>query len=254
MIHLLIIDALNLIRRIHAVQESNCLQTCEQALTLIIKHSEPTHIVAVFDDEERKISWRHQLLPDYKANRSAMPESLQIEMPLIREMFERLGVTCWQSQGDEADDLAATLACKIAAANHKVTIVSTDKGYCQLLSPKIMLRDYFQKRWLDSPFIAKEYGVEPHQLTQFWGLSGISSSKVPGITGIGPKTATTLLAAYPTLEDIYENINEIAEKTRKKLLDGKEIAFICREIATLKTDLIIKGNLQQLRYEPNNNK
>lgn len=101
--------------------------------------------------------------------------------------FEQRGVCCWVSSGNEADDLAATLAVKVTQAGHQATIVSTDKGYCQLLSPTLRIRDYFQKRWLDAPFIEKEFGVLPQQLPDYWGLAGISSSKVPGVAGIGEK-------------------------------------------------------------------
>lgn len=85
---------------------------------------------------------------------------------------------------------------KVACAGHQATIVSTDKGYCQLLSPTIRIRDYFQKRWLDAPFIASEFGVTPEQLADYWGLAGISSSKVPGVAGIGPKSAAQLLNEF----------------------------------------------------------
>jgi protein Xni len=246
-VHLLIVDALNLIRRIHAVQGSPCADTCLHALQLLIVHSQPTHAVAVFDDEARNQGWRHQRLPDYKAGRSPMPEALHAEMDNIRRVFEQHGVRCWGSAGNEADDLAATLAVKIAGAGHQATIVSTDKGYCQLLSPTIRIRDYFQKRWLDAPFIAQEFGVTPQQLPDYWGLAGISSSKVPGVAGIGPKSATELLAQFPTLEAIYQHLDEVPEKWRKKLSEHREMAFICREVATLQTDLQLDGNLQQLR-------
>jgi protein Xni len=246
-VHLLIVDALNLIRRIHAVQGSPCSDTCLHALQQLIMHSQPTHAVAVFDDEARDQSWRHQRLPDYKAGRSPMPEDLHAEMDNIRHVFEQHGVRCWGSAGNEADDLAATLAVKIAGAGHQATIVSTDKGYCQLLSPTIRIRDYFQKRWLDAPFIAQEFGVTPQQLPDYWGLAGISSSKVPGVAGIGPKSATELLAQFPTLEAIYQHLDDVPEKWRKKLNEHREMAFICRDIATLQTDLQLDGNLQQLR-------
>ncbi len=88
---------------------------------------------------------------------------------------------------------------KVAQAGHQATIVSTDKGYCQLLSPTIRIRDYFQKRWLDAPFIASEFGVTPEQLADYWGLAGISSSKVPGVAGIGPKSAAQLLNEFQDL-------------------------------------------------------
>ncbi|MCL7870515.1 flap endonuclease Xni, partial [Klebsiella pneumoniae] len=169
--HLLIVDALNLIRRIHAVQGSPCVDTCLHALEQLIVHSQPTHAVAVFDDEDRAHGWRHQRLPEYKAGRAPMPETLVAEMPALRAAFEQRGIRCWASPGSEADDLAATLAVKVAQAGHQATIVSTDKGYCQLLSPTIRIRDYFQKRWLDAPFIASEFGVTPEQLADYWGLA-----------------------------------------------------------------------------------
>ena len=246
-VHLLIVDALNLIRRIHAVQGSPCVEACTHALGQLIVHSQPTHAVAVFDDEARNSGWRHQRLPDYKAGRPPMPDTLHGEMPALRAAFEQRGVRCWISEGNEADDLAATLAVKVAQAGHQATIVSTDKGYCQLLSPTLRIRDYFQKRWLDAPFIAGEFGVLPEQLTDFWGLAGISSSKIPGVAGIGQKSAAQLLTQFATLEGIYAHLNEVPEKWRSKLEAHREMAFICREVAKLQTDLHLDGNLQQLR-------
>ncbi|EKN6163401.1 flap endonuclease Xni [Yersinia enterocolitica] len=246
-IHLLIVDALNLIRRIHAVQGSPSVNACQHALQQLISHSQPTHAVAVFDEDDRSDSWRHQSLPDYKAGRSPMPDNLQQEMPLIREAFHSLGVNCWSSPGNEADDLAATLAIKIGEAGHQVTIVSTDKGYCQLLAPNVQIRDYFQKRWLDMPFVKQEFGVLPHQLPDYWGLAGISSSKIPGVAGIGAKTAALLLQQASSLEELYQKLDSVPEKWRKKLQQHQEMAFICKQIATLKTDLPLSGNLQQLR-------
>lgn len=246
-IHLLIVDALNLIRRIHAVQGSPCVETCLHALDQLIGHSQPTHAVAVFDDEERREGWRHQVLPDYKAGRSPMPEDLHAEMPALREAFTHRGVQCWHSKGNEADDLAATLAVKVASGGHWATIVSTDKGYCQLLAPTLQIRDYFQKRWLDAPFIAQEYGVQPEQLGDFWGLAGISSSKIPGVPGIGPKSATQLINQFSNLETLYQRLDEVPEKWRKKLEQHRESAFVSRQVARLQTDLQLDGNLQQLR-------
>ncbi|MCT8344773.1 flap endonuclease Xni [Photorhabdus kleinii] len=247
MIHLLIVDALNLIRRIHAVQGSPCIPACEHALRQLIQHTHPTHAVAVFDEENRSHSWRHQILPDYKAGRSPMPDNLQQEMPQIRISFEQQGVACWHAEGHEADDLAATLAVKVTSAGHNVTIVSTDKGYCQLLSPNIRIRDYFQKRWLDMPFVQQEFGVLPEQLPDYWGLAGISSSKIPGIQGIGPKTAATLLQQAGTLDNLFQNLDQQPDKWRNKLESNQEMAFISREVASLRTDLALNGNLQQLR-------
>ena len=248
-LHLLIIDALNLIRRLHAVQGSPCVDGCVAALRQLLGHTQPTHVVAVFDGETRHQGWRHDLLPDYKSGRPPMPEDLQAEMPALKEAFRAAGVSCWIADQDEADDLAATLAVKMAEAGHQATIVSTDKGYCQLLAPAIRIRDYFQKRWLDVPFIAAEFGVAPQLLPDYWGLCGISSSKIPGIAGIGPKSAKELLQQFGTLEGIYQQLDQVPTKWRKKLQAEQQMAQISRQVATLKQDLVLQGNLKTLRYE-----
>lgn len=247
MIHLLIIDALNLIRRIHAVQGSPCQQACTHAVQQLLLHTGASHAVAVFDDDDRRESWRHRLLPDYKAGRSPMPDALHDEMPLLRAAFATLGVASWHSPGDEADDLAATLACKISAAGHQATIVSTDKGYCQLLAANVRIRDYFQKRWLDVPFIADEFGVAPQQLTDYWGLAGISSSKIAGVPGIGGKSAAQLLQQFGSLDAIYAQLDQVPDKWRNRLSGAQQQAEICKQVATLKTDLVLEGNLKDLR-------
>lgn len=245
--HLLIVDALNLIRRIHAVQGSPCVEACQYALEQLIIHCQPTHAVAVFDDDARSSGWRHQRLPDYKAGRPPMPDDLHNEMPVLRAGFEQRGVRCWASDGNEADDLAATLAVKVTEAGHRATIVSTDKGYCQLLSPTLRIRDYFQKRWLDAPFIEKEFGVLPRQLPDYWGLAGISSSKIPRRRRYWSQKRDPVIGSVSEPGGIYARLDEVPEKWRKKLETHKEMAYLCRDIARLQTDLHIDGNFQQLR-------
>ncbi|XBS68992.1 flap endonuclease Xni [Acerihabitans sp. KWT182] len=246
-VHLLIVDALNLIRRMHATQGPACPAACLHALKQLIFHSEPTHAVAVFDDEQRDESWRHRLLPGYKSGRSPMPDELRTQMPDIKRQFSQAGVATWQLKGYEADDIAATLARKVADAGHRVTLVSTDKGYCQLLSPEIHIRDYFQKRWLDLPFITGTFGVQPRQLPDYWGLAGINGSKIPGVAGIGAKTAAQIIGEAGTLDRLYEDLARLPLKWRSKLEAQREMAFICRRVATLDTGVVLQGNLRQLR-------
>ena len=214
MIHLLIVDALNLIRRIHAVQGSPCVNACRHALQQLIQHSRPTHAVAVFDEDDRRDSWRHQILPDYKAGRSPMPENLQQEMPQLREAFAELGVASWHSPGNEADDLAATLAAKVAGGGHQVTIVSTDKGYCQLLAPNVQIRDYFQKRWLDMPFVQQEFGVQPQQLPDYWGWRGSAAARSPAwrVSGQNRRAA---VAAVGQPDGLYQHRAGAGEMARQ---------------------------------------
>lgn len=188
-IHLVIIDALNLIRRVHSVQPdptdiARTIDTTSRTLTRILNEAQPTHIIAVFDHHLQDRGWRAEILPEYKQNRKPMPEPLVNGLDAIQDAWWKLGIDSLLSEGDEADDLVATLAIKVASHNEKVTIISTDKGYCQLLSPTLQIRDYFQHRWLDEPFIANEFGVKPSQLADYWGLTGISSSQVLAWQGL----------------------------------------------------------------------
>lgn len=155
--HLLIIDALNLIRRLHAVQSqqgltpaqallatrANLINTCKKLLAA----SEPTHAIAVFDGEVH--SWRKTLYPPYKEGRTPMPDELREGLADLQDAFWECGVDALLSQTDEADDLIATLASGIAQHGASATIISTDKGFCQLICPQIRVRDYFNIRILD---------------------------------------------------------------------------------------------------------
>lgn len=253
-IHLVIIDALNLIRRVHSAQPdaddiTRTITTTTRTLNRVLNESQPTHIIAVFDHHLDDRGWRAELLPSYKEGRKPMPTVLQENLDQIQQSWWELGIDSLLSSGDEADDLVATLAVKVASHNEKVTIISTDKGYCQILSPTLQIRDYFQQRWLDAPFIAKEFGVQPNQLADYWGLTGISSSQVSGVPGVGPKAAKEILTQYPTIEAAYAS-DDLAAKYRKKLDEHIEIARICRQVASLKTDIELGFNLQDLRFTP----
>jgi len=251
-IHLVIIDALNLIRRVHSAQPdpndiARTIATTSRTLHRILSESKPTHIIAVFDHHLQERGWRAEILPEYKQNRKPMPEPLLNGLESIQDAWWKLGIDSLLSDGDEADDLVATLAMKVASHNEKVTIVSTDKGYCQLLSPTLQIRDYFQHRWLDEPFIENEFGVKSKQLADYWGLTGISSSQVPGVPGIGPKAAKEILNQFGDIEQAYAS-EELAPKYRKKLDQHIESARRCKQIAALKTDIELGFNLQDIRF------
>ena len=252
-IHLVIIDALNLIRRVHSVQPDptdmiRTIDTTNKTLTRIINEAQPTHIIAVFDHHLQDRGWRAELLPEYKQNRKPMPEALLHGLDSIQSAWWQLGIDSLLSDGDEADDLVATLAMKVASHNEKVTIISTDKGYCQLLSPTLQIRDYFQHRWLDAPFIEREFGVKPSQLSDYWGLTGISSSQVPGIAGIGPKAAKEILTQFDDIEQAYAS-DDLVKKYRKKFDEHIEMARKSKQVAALKTNIELGFNLQDLRYQ-----
>lgn len=252
-IHLVIIDAMNLIRRVHAAQPNPAdipatATVCCRALQKIINLSQPSHMVAVFDHQGTDRGWRAELVPEYKQGRKPMPQELADGLSSIQDAFWEMGIDSLLSDGDEADDMIATLALKVAAHHEQVTIVSTDKGYCQLLQPTLRIRDYFQQRWLDLPFVEKEFGVRPEQLCDFWGLAGISSSGISGVPGVGPKTAASLLSKHANLEAVFSD-DSLTGSVIKKLDGNKDIALRSRQAATLKTDIPLGFNLQDIRYK-----
>ncbi|CAM4103449.1 flap endonuclease Xni [Vibrio neonatus] len=251
-IHLVIIDALNLIRRVHSAQPDETdiqrtIDTTSRTLKRILSETEPTHIIAVFDHHQQVRGWREERFPEYKQNRKPMPEPLALGLDAIQQAWWELGIDSLLSDGDEADDLVATLAVKVANQQHQVTIISTDKGYCQLLSPSLRIRDYFQHRWLDQAFVEKEFAVKVAQLSDYWGLTGISGTGLSGIAGIGPKAAREILANHETLEQAFAD-DELPEKYKKKIAGNEQHALLCRELASLKTDLELGFNLQDLRW------
>ncbi|PMP12214.1 flap endonuclease Xni [Vibrio breoganii] len=251
-IHLVIIDALNLIRRVHSAQPDETdiqrtIETTTRTLKRILNETEPSHIIAVFDHHQQERGWREERFPEYKQNRKPMPEALALGLDTIQQAWWELGIDSLLSDGDEADDLVATLAVKLAYQQHQVTIISTDKGYCQLLSPSLRIRDYFQHRWLDQAFVEKEFAVKVSQLSDYWGLTGISGTGLSGIPGIGPKAAREILTDNENLEQAFAD-EGLAEKYKKKIAGNEEHALLCRELASLKTDLELGFNLQDLRW------
>lgn len=251
-IHLVIIDALNLIRRVHSAQPdpddiARTIETTKKTLHHIISESAPTHILAVFDHALQDRGWRAELLPEYKQNRKPMPQALKDGLEAIQSAWWEMGIDSLLSEGDEADDLVATLATKVAYHGETVTIISTDKGYCQLLAPTIQIRDYFQHRWLDAQFVENEFGVKPEQLCDYWGLVGMSSSQVSGVPGLGPKAAKAILNEFTDIDEANQS-STLAEKYRKKFEEHFKLATTCKQVAQLKTDVQLGFNLQDIRY------
>lgn len=259
--HLLIIDALNLIRRLHAVQaqqeltptqallatRANLINTCKKLLAA----SEPTHAIAVFDGESDVQSWRKGIYPAYKEGRTPMPAELKEGLSELQDAFWECGVDALLSETDEADDLVATLACGVAQHEARATIISTDKGFCQLICPQIQVRDHFNKRWLDAAFVQQQYGVAPAQLVDFWALAGIGGSNIKGVPGIGPKTATQLLQQHGDLASLLIACEqEDAGKALLKLRQHKDEALLAQRLARLQRDIPLGFNLKDIRYPP----
>lgn len=252
----LIIDALNLIRRIDAVaqrQHSNAQsqaiasdQAILNATSRLLKIFEPTHVVAVFDGQAQ--SWRHQRYPDYKATRHAMPEALAERLPKLQDALFELGIDSLQNDHVEADDLIATLAAK--AQQHRVhcTIVSTDSGFYQLLPLGVALYDHFNKAFIRETEVQEKYQLASHQLIDYWSLVGNSGLNLKGVAGIGKKSAQSLLAEHQDLSGILTSPAE--DKLVIKVKAQKDEALLTKELITLRLDMPLGFTLKQLRWQP----
>lgn len=266
-VHLVLIDALNLIRRIYAVQERpflhnseladntkkqvlfNTVQACENALLKIIASQQPTHALAVFDSKNP--CWRYQIFPDYKKGRKKMPEHLAEKLSDIQDVFMNSNVDSLTSDVDEADDLIATLAIKVALKGQKVTIISTDKCFLSLLNQNIHVYDYFNRRFLDHQHTKEKFNVKPEQLLDLWTLTGDNTNKIPGVSGIGQVTAANLLNQYGSLNALL-NANNLKASLREKLAQHREQIQLSKTLLTLKLDIPLGFNLKDIRLsQPN---
>ncbi|TEW46458.1 flap endonuclease Xni [Psychromonas algicola] len=252
---LLIIDAMNLIRRIYAVQEkqnknsqfalSATNNTACNALQKMLRAHNPSHVICVFDSHVE--SWRHQLLTDYKLGRKPIPPELKAYLPQIQDAFYEMGIESLITEQDEADDLIATLAFKVTERQQRCVIVSTDKGFYQLLNAYTTIYDYFQSLHMDNRFIEHKLGLKIDQMTDYWGITGISSSHIKGVEGVGNKGALALLQQYQSLENIL-NSEEKDDKRLLKVQQHKEDALLAKQLVCLKKDIVLGFNLKDLRY------
>lgn len=253
---LLIIDGLNLIRRLYAALESEQDSTrriertqsiAVEALAKLTDQFSPSYAVVVFDSNGK--TWRHRVFPEYKLGRVPMDDTLLDSLPDFAKVFRFNHLPCLRIDGWEADDLIATLAVKAASRDVKSYIVSTDKGFTQLLGDdRILQYDYFAKLGYDKIWVPGKYGVEPEQLTDYWALVGDTTNRIPGVKGIGPKTALSIISSFPTIEEIYANLPTFSERIQSMLADGYEQCLLSRSLVALKTDVEVGVRLSQLRY------
>lgn len=253
---LLIIDALNLIRRLDAISlkqyhndEERLKATIAATINGVNKllaQFNPSHVVAVF--ERSGDDWRNRLYPAYKANRSIMPEHLSQGLEIIQDKLLEQGIDSLLNPDIQADDLIATLASKAAARSLPTVIVSTDHGYWQLLdTPGIAVYDYFKHHKITPQDVLKRYQLPSQWLVDYWALTGNSGVNLPGVPGIGPKTAAKLINEYHSLETLL-NLPQGQDKAIDKILNHRADAQLTYRLMQLLTSLPLGFNLRQLRY------
>ena len=188
--------------------------------------------IAVIFDAARK-TFRNEIYPDYKANRSEPPEDLIPQFELIKKVPLVFNIPSIQLEGYEADDLIASYAHAASKLGQNTSIVSSDKDLMQLIDEKVTMIDPLKKQITEKNVLEK-FGVKPNKVIEVQALAGDSSDNIPGVPGIGPKTAAELINQYSTVENLIENVENITQKKKRNNHLNKDLALISKKLVTLK--------------------
>ncbi len=202
----------------------------------------PTHFAVIFDSARK--NFRNEIYKEYKANRTEAPEDLAPQFEYIRKSVKAFNLPSIELLNYEADDLIATYAKKISEAGAKVTVISSDKDLMQLVAKGIRLYDPMKNKVIGEKEVIEKFGVKPSQVIDVQSLAGDSSDNIPGVPGIGIKTAAELINKYNNLDTLLKKASEIKQnKRRETLLENKDKALLSRELVTLKSDVPVKDEL-----------
>ncbi len=218
---------------------------------------QPQYMAVAFD--LKAPTARHKMYEGYKANRHGMPDELAEQMPIIKEVLRAMNIDIIEMEGYEADDILGTLSCYGEAKNLDVTILSGDRDTFQLATDKVTIRIPHTKGGktetdeYNREKIIEKYGLEPKQLIEVKGLQGDTSDNIPGVPGVGEKTALKLVQKYGSIENLYKKIEEgqddLKGKQREKIVENKELAELSRTLGTINTKVPIKDDLTDLKVE-----
>ena len=192
------------------------------------KNPEISDIIIIFDAKGK--NRRHEMFESYKATRQAMPEDLIVQLNILKEMLPYTGYPIYCVEGYEADDVINTLSQTI---DNRVWIVTKDKDLHQLVNDKVQIYDYQKDEVIDREKVYEKFGLYPESIPDMLALMGDTSDNIPGIAGIGPKTAKTLLDDYKNLDNIFANVENLKGKTKEKIMQGRESAYLSRELVKL---------------------
>jgi 5'-3' exonuclease len=219
----------------------------------LIERRQPRYLAAAFD-ESHGSGHRHALFPAYKANREPAPAELKRQFALCREFCRHLGVSEFASREFEADDLIGTLATRVRAEGLRVTVVTRDKDLSQLVGPGDRFWDYSDAAEYAYEEIAARFGVVPERMADYLALTGDAVDNIPGVPGVGPKTAAALMNRYATLEAVYEDLERVAflplrgaSRLPEKLRTHRAAAFLARSLTRIHCDAPLAADRQTLR-------
>lgn len=222
-------------------------------LLKFLKQYRPEYVAVALDTGRE--TFRKQIFAGYKGNRPATPAGLLPQLPYFRRVLEGLNLRLLELPGYEADDIIATLCDTLCNEDCNLVVVSNDKDLMQLVTDDIRLLDSTRDRWSGVAEVESKFGVGPNRVIQVMGLMGDPVDNIPGVKGIGEKTAIALIQQFDTLENLFNRLDEVetlalrgATRVRKILELGKEIAFLSRALATVKRDVPLAIGLEELRF------
>lgn len=229
---------------------TNALFGFSNMINKIILEEKPTYILVAFDKGK---TFRHEKYSEYKAGRIEMPDELRLQFPIAKKLLELMGIKYYEIENYEADDIIGTFSKFCDNTKYTGTIISSDKDLLQLITDSIDIKLLKSKDYIryNPESFYEEYKIEPINIIDLKSLMGDSSDNIKGVKGIGEKTALKLLQEYKTLNGIYENIDKISGKTKEKLIDGKNDAYISYELATIVTNVPIEISIDDIKYKGN---
>jgi 5'-3' exonuclease len=218
----------------------------------LLKQHRPEFVIVALDAGKK--TFRNEIYEGYKGHRPEPPADLVPQLPYFRKVLEALNIALIETPGYEADDVIATLCKSLSRADCEIVVVSADKDLMQLVADRIKFLDSTKDRWIGAPEVKEKFGVAPGQVVDVMGLMGDAVDNIPGVKGIGKKTAIGLIQRFHSLENLFARLCEIdncqlrgAARIRNILQDGKEQAFLSRQLATVRVDVPIEVGLRDLR-------
>lgn len=223
---------------------TNAIYGFVQMLLKLLKDYDPKHVAMVFD--AGRVTFRTEMYPEYKANRVSMPDDLRMQIGPIREVVRAFNIPVLELEGFEADDIIGALACRFADSGGKVVVVTGDKDLMQIVTDRVTLLDTMKGTTSGIPEVLERFGVPPELVVDILGLAGDSSDNIPGVPGIGEKTAIKLIKEYGSLDQLLERAVEVKGKMGEKLREFREQALLSRKLATIDCNMAVDIELEGL--------
>ena len=219
-------------------------------LLKLLKDNTPEYAVVFFD--VKGPTFRHTMYDQYKANRPPMPEELAVQIPDVKKMISALQIPIVQKIGFEADDLVGTYAALAQKQGFQVIMVTGDKDFIQLVTDDCQLWDPMKDKIIDKASVKEEMGISPIQFIDVLGLAGDTADNIPGAKGVGPKTAIKLIMEFGSIENIYENLDQLQKKKKlhENLSNGRDMVLLSRDLATIDQKIKVNENIEDFKLKP----